>query len=583
MSGHQVQSFAKRIVNWFTNYVSVKIIFSILLLLILTCGAFAGSGHVVNGQLTSKLLEQFDYRLSNNIQTAYKTVAAIPGSDSPIESQQAPQYGQVKQALEQLQKENGLENVYMLSNEGGNERIIVLSGVPDDYGTPYPFTSEMNEALTGGKAVISGIYKDEYGIHKSIFMPIKNPQGESHMLLGIDLDASVVPETISAISWTTYTITAIVLVVGTLIAILISRFLTNPLRKLMIATEKVSSGDLRDRFELNRKDEIGKLAMSFRLMGDNLRDLIRQISNTSEQIAGTSRTLFQSAGETSESSGEIAQSMNKMADGVNQIAESITGGTATIGYMDSELKEVSTEVEGMKEMTHQVQLESVQGQELVEQALHQMEVLRKVMLHSREAAERLGERSREIGEIIHIISDISQQTNLLALNAAIEAARVGEQGKGFAVVASEVRKLAEQSDHAAKSIAELIMGTQENSSHVIERVAEGYQAVEQGHESISGTFENFKIIQEGISDYSRRTDQLSDTLTGFKQSYAKLSNSMEQISGVTQEQAAGFQEVAAAAQQQSAAVQEVTGTIGQLTDLSTELQGSIAKFTISRA
>nr|WP_255570793.1 methyl-accepting chemotaxis protein [Cohnella sp. CFH 77786] len=410
-------------------------------------------------------------------------------------------------------------------------------------------------------------------------MPIKNPQGGINTLLGIDLNASVVPETSAAISWTTFTITAIVLAVGTLIAIWISRFVTKPLRKLMIATEKVSSGDLRDRFELDRQDEIGKLAASFRVMGDNLRDLIRQISSTSEQIAGTSRTLHQSARETSESSGEIAQSMNKMSDGVTQIVENITGGTATIGQMDSELKEVTAEMEGMKEMTHQVKLQSAQGQELVEQALHQMEVLREVILHSREAAERLGERSREIGEIIHMISDISQQTNLLALNAAIEAARVGEQGKGFAVVASEVRKLAEQSDHAAKSIVELITGTQENSAHVIDRVAEGYQAVEQGHESISGTFENFKIIQEGISEYSRRTDQLAETLSGFKQSFSTLSDSMEQISGVTQEQAAGFQEVAAAAQQQSAAVQEVTGTIGLLSNLSKELHSSIAKFT----
>ncbi|MBW5448820.1 HAMP domain-containing protein [Cohnella sp. CFH 77786] len=579
MSEHRVQSFAKRIVHWFTHYLSVKIVFSILLLLLITCGAFTVSSQIVNGQLTDKLLKQFDYRLNTNIQVAYRTIAAIPGFDSPIGSKQAPQYGQIKQALEQLKKENGLENVYVLSNEGGNEHIVVLSDVPDDYGTPYPFTSEMKAALAGDKTVVSGIYKDEYGIHKSIFMPIKNPQGGINTLLGIDLNASVVPETSAAISWTTFTITAIVLAVGTLIAIWISRFVTKPLRKLMIATEKVSSGDLRDRFELDRQDEIGKLAASFRVMGDNLRDLIRQISSTSEQIAGTSRTLHQSARETSESSGEIAQSMNKMSDGVTQIVENITGGTATIGQMDSELKEVTAEMEGMKEMTHQVKLQSAQGQELVEQALHQMEVLREVILHSREAAERLGERSREIGEIIHMISDISQQTNLLALNAAIEAARVGEQGKGFAVVASEVRKLAEQSDHAAKSIVELITGTQENSAHVIDRVAEGYQAVEQGHESISGTFENFKIIQEGISEYSRRTDQLAETLSGFKQSFSTLSDSMEQISGVTQEQAAGFQEVAAAAQQQSAAVQEVTGTIGLLSNLSKELHSSIAKFT----
>lgn len=580
MSGLQDRTFAKRIGQWFTHHLSVKIIVSIILLVLLTCGAFAVSGQIVNRQLTSKLLEQFDLRLNSDIRMAYQKVASIPGFDSPIESTESEQYVQIKQALETLKKEHGLENVYMLSNNGGVERIDVLSDVPDDFGTPYPFTPEMKEALAGDKAIISGIYKDEYGIHKSIFLPIKNKQGESHTLLGIDLEASVIPETSSKISWTTFTITAIVLAVGVLTALFISRIVTKPLRELMKATEKVSSGDLRDRIELVRQDEIGKLAMSFRVMGDNLRDLIRQISSTSEQIAGTSRTLHQSAGETSESSGEIALSMNKMSDGITDVVGSIAGSTSTIGGMDSELEEVSAEVDGMKEISHKVKLRSEEGQQLVEQTLQQIEVLRSVMLHSREAAERLGERSKEIGEIIHMITDISAQTNLLALNAAIEAARVGEQGKGFAVVAGEVRKLAEQSSHAAKSIAELITGTQENSMQVIDRVADGYHAVDQGHQWISGTYANFKEIQEGISDYSNRTDRLSETLFSFKQSFAKLSDAMENISGITQEQAAGFQEVAAAAQQQSAAVQEVSTTIGDLSNLSKELQGSITKFKL---
>jgi len=576
----QARTFAKRMGQWFTHHLSVKIIVSIIVLVLLTCGAFAGSAQIINRQLTSKLLEQFDLRLNTDIQIAYQKIASIPGFDSPIESAESESYVQIKQALEALKQEHGLENVYMLSNNGGEEHIDVLSDVPDDFGTPYPFTPEMKEALAGDKTIISGIYKDEYGIHKSIFLPLKNKQGESHTLLGIDLEASVIPETSSKISWTTFTITAIVLIVGVLTALFISRIVTKPLRQLMKVTERVSSGDLRDRIELDRQDEIGRLAKSFRVMGDNLRDLIRQISSTSEQIAGTSRSLHQSAGETSESSGEIALSMNKMSGGITEVVGSIAGGTSTIGGMDSELAEVSSEMDGMKEISHKVKLRSEEGQQLVEQTLKQIEVLRDVMLQSREAAERLGERSKEIGEIIHMITDISEQTNLLALNAAIEAARVGEQGKGFAVVAGEVRKLAEQSSRAAKSIAELITGTQENSVQVIDRVSEGYVAVDQGHHWIRGTYNHFKEIQEGISDYSNRTDRLSESLTNFKLSFVKLSGAMDNIAGITQEQAAGFEEVAAAAEQQSAAVQEVSATIGELSNLSVELQGSITKFKL---
>jgi len=572
----------QRIKRLFTQYLSTKIILSILLLLALTCAAFAGSSQIVNRQLTGKLLEQFDKRLHTNIRIAYDSIAGIPGLDSAIESADAAPYAAIKEALEKVQKEHDLENVYLLTNSGGQERILVLSGVPDDFGTPYPFTEEMKAALAGDEAVVSEIYSDEYGIHKSVFLPLPGKEGASDKLLGIDLDASVVPQTSSAISWTTFSITAIVLVVGTLIAIVISRMVTRPLRRIIAAAEKMSAGDLKDRdsMQTNRQDEIGRLAATFRDMGDNLRELIRQISSTTEQIAATSGILHQSAGETSASSGEIAQSMSKMTDDITRVADRLSEGMTTINWMDDELVEVSTEVNGMKDMSHQVRVRSVEGQNLVEHALQQMEVLRHVMLHSREAAQRLGERSKEIGEIIDLISDISQQTNLLALNAAIEAARVGEQGKGFAVVATEVRKLAERSSAAAGSIAELITGTQENSIQVIERIAEGYDAVEQGHSTISETFANFQSIQEGISDSSRRADQFADTLSGFKHSFAKLMETMAHISGVTQEQAAGFQEVAAAAEQQSASVHEVTGTIGELKGLSDELQRSIAKFKL---
>ena len=85
---------------------------------------------------------------------------------------------------------------------------------------------------------------------------------------------------------------------------------------------------------------------------------------------------------------------------------------------------------------------------------------RQTVSRSAQVVTKLGENSKEIGQIVETISGIAGQTNLLALNAAIEAARAGEQGKGFAVVAEEVRKLAEQSKAAAERIANLIEGIQ---------------------------------------------------------------------------------------------------------------------------
>ncbi|MCY9668992.1 methyl-accepting chemotaxis protein [Paenibacillus alginolyticus] len=262
----------------------------------------------------------------------------------------------------------------------------------------------------------------------------------------------------------------------------------------MRVTEKVAAGDLSAQVSIQRVDEIGKLANAFNEMRQNLDSLIRQIFSSSNLITNTSAQLYQSADESSSSAGQVAVSMNSMNEGVAEVVSSITESTSSIVEINTELSEVTSEVKEMQEMAHKVGAQSADGQQLVEKTLHQMNVIQKEMKHSQEAAQQLGNRSKEIGEIIHIITEIAQQTNLLALNASIEAARVGEQGKGFAVVAGEVKKLAEQSTKAASSITELVSSTQNDSLLVMESIVQGNQAVEQGQSWINDTYENFKVI-----------------------------------------------------------------------------------------
>nr|WP_275691006.1 methyl-accepting chemotaxis protein [Paenibacillus aceris] len=429
--------------------------------------------------------------------------------------------------------------------------------------------------------MISNIYKDEYGIHKSIFAPLRNKNGENVGIIGIDLDASVIPQTKQKLLWSTLILTIIVVAIGTLIAYFISRSVTRPVVQLMRMTEKVASGYLTEQVSINRIDEIGKLSAAFNEMRRNLESLIRQMYNSSHILTQTSEQLYQSADESSSSAGMVAVSMNSMYDGVAEVVNSISESTTSIVEINTELTEVTSEVKEMQEMAHKVGAHSVDGQQLVEKTLHQMNVIQSEMKQSQEAALQLGNRSKEIGAIINIITEIAQQTNLLALNASIEAARVGEQGKGFAVVAGEVKKLAEQSTKAASSITELVSGTQKDSHLVMQSIVQGNHAVEQGQTWINDTYENFKVIFNGISVFSNRTDHLLDTLERAVKSFEIISSMMQKISGITEQQSAGYEEVAAAAQEQSASIVEITTAIRQLSEMSVDLQKSVKSFKLS--
>ena len=106
----------------------------------------------------------------------------------------------------------------------------------------------------------------------------------------------------------------------------------------------------------------------------------------------------------------------------------------------------------------------------------------------------LGEKSKEIGNIVDTINQISEQTNLLALNAAIEAARAGEAGRGFAVVADEVRKLAEESGNATQQISNLIKSIRDEIDGAVKSMSENTAQVEEGSKGVSEAVKAFEIL-----------------------------------------------------------------------------------------
>ncbi|MGG6310455.1 methyl-accepting chemotaxis protein [Paenibacillus macerans] len=549
-----------------------------LLLVAILC--FIGLLMVVNSTLSGELKNELDHRLQSNIRIVESELERIEGNKLEIDGPESPLYQETRKAMDNLKKTYNLENVYVLSNDGGKERIIALSDTEGDYNMDYPFSAEMKQAIAEERETISDIYEDEYGIHKSIFVPLKKSDGSPAGLLGIDLDASVIPETASTVLWNSLLITLLVLVVGLLFAYLLGRIIARPIKTLMHATERFATGDLTQEIQIHNNDEVGRLAEAFRTMSGNMKQLIGHISGSSREVSSTSSQLMHVAKESSESAQQVAVSMNSMSEGINEVVESIADSSASVAEIKEQLSGVVSDVHNMQSIAEKVSKQSSEGQNMVDETLRQMNKIEQVMHHSESTAGQLEERSREIGEVIGMITDIAQQTNLLALNASIEAARVGELGRGFAVVAGEVRKLAEQSAEAASSITGLVAGTQENSRLVIESIGEGSRAIEEGQKWMGKTYQNFQDIFHGIGDFSSRTDQLLQSLLLVENSYQNISASVQQISGVTQEQAASSEEVAAASEQQSAAMQEIAAAIRQLSALSEDLQKAVATFKL---
>ncbi|WP_419781502.1 methyl-accepting chemotaxis protein [Maridesulfovibrio sp.] len=215
-------------------------------------------------------------------------------------------------------------------------------------------------------------------------------------------------------------VSVVALLIGILMAWVIAQGILGPLNKGLEFVSKVSDGDLSADVELERKDELGKLAGGMRSMVHRLRNVVGDVNNASDSVASGSEELSASAESLSQGATEQAASIEEVSSSMEEMAANI-----------KQNAENAVQTEGVAEKSQQ---QASQSAEAVGEAVLAM---------------------KSIAEKIMIIEEIARQTNLLALNAAIEAARAGEHGKGFAVVAAEVRKLAERSGIAAAEISEL--------------------------------------------------------------------------------------------------------------------------------
>lgn len=559
---------------------AVKLTLAITALLIVVSAVFAVVSFSLNDMWSQKLMEQFDLRLHSNIQTLAKEVNQLGHSYDSIKDKSSPAYAAIKKELERQKEEHGLENVYILERKGTNGHIVVLTGVDDDFGTDYPFTPDMIKTVEQTKEVFSDIYTDEFGIHKSVFVPLPDSKGEVHALLGLDLDAKIISETSNTLTRTIILITLGVLIVGIALAYFVGATTVRPLVRLAQGAARVAEGDLTVQYEVKRSDEIGRLSASFLDMNHHLESLIRRIVGSASEITETTRHLLQAAEDSSQGSMQVATSVNGVSEGVGTIGSSIGTSTEAMMRIDHELDAVVSQSEEMKGISDSVMQLSSEGQTLVDDTMKQFTTLRDKITHSQEVAKNLGKRSEDIVDIIQLIAGISQQTNLLALNAAIEAARVGEQGRGFAVVADEIRKLADQSAKSASTISELVLGTQQDSLDVIRTISDGREAVDVGYGLIEATNNQLQHIFQGIGEISLMVGHLNESMSKVKSDCTTISDSMQQISGVAEEQAAASEEVAAITEEQSASIQEISVAVRQLSDMAELLNEAAKRFTL---
>lgn len=335
-----------------------------------------------------------------------------------------------------------------------------------------------------------------------------------------------------------------------------------------------------DESSLEDESEFGILSQAIGIMSENMKGMIQQLSQTSEQLAASSQEMTASAEQSATVSNYVANAIVEVSKGAENQLSLVYGTIEIVKQMSRETQQVSENVRAVSESTEKTAKTANDGERAVEKAINQMMVIDQKTNATVAVIGELEEKSKQIGQIVEVISSIAGQTNLLALNAAIEAARAGEQGRGFAVVADEVRKLAEQSEAAARQIGGLISEVQQKTDNAVVFMNDGKAEVTIGTEVVNGAGESFREIITMIRGISDQIQGIATAIQEVTSGSEYVLVSVEEIDAESKNVATQTGTVSTATEQQAISMGEIASASQVLSKMAEELQGVIQQFRI---
>ncbi|WP_346352980.1 methyl-accepting chemotaxis protein [Azotosporobacter soli] len=371
-----------------------------------------------------------------------------------------------------------------------------------------------------------------------------------------------------------------VLLIAAATAMFAAKGLARPLHQLVAGAGAIAGGDLTRKIEVSGVEEVNELSRSLDRMREDLRSIIQGIMVSSDQVSAASEELTASAEQSAQATGLVANTIGELAEGADKQVGSIEKASAVVEQMSAGIEEVSANAITMTSIAEQASESASGGGKSVEAVMSQMGTIEKTVTTSAQAVAQLGERSQMIGQIVETISGIAGQTNLLALNAAIEAARAGEQGRGFAVVAEEVRKLAEQSQEAAKQIAALIIEVQSETEKAVVAMNNGTREVKIGSEVVHTAGQAFGEIIGFVERVSGQVKGISAAMQQMASESELIVDSVHDIDTISKAAAGHTQTVSAATEEQAASMQEIASASQALVKMAEELQGAVKRFKL---
>jgi methyl-accepting chemotaxis protein len=386
--------------------------------------------------------------------------------------------------------------------------------------------------------------------------------------------------------------TLVALLTAAVAGLLITRNVARPLRRLTVAADRITVGDLDVAIpDDTRADEIGQLAGALRRMAQSLRDMARTadliaagdlratvrpqsdadtLGNSFARMSGDLRgqiaELIEGAGVLNAAASEIVASSSQLAASASQSAIAVSETTTTVEEVRQTAQLASQKARNVAESAQRAARTSEEGRKAAQDAESGMQRIRQQMDSIAASMVRLSEQSQSVGQIIATVEDIATQSNLLAVNAAIEAAKAGDHGRGFGVVAQEVKNLAEQSRQATRQVRDILSDIQRATAAAVMATEEGGKAVDAGSRQAESAGRSIEDLSIGVNEAAQAAVQIA-------------ASSQQQLVGVDQV-AGAMDSIKQASAQNVASATQLEATARSINELGRKLKQMVERYRV---
>ncbi|PDX94892.1 methyl-accepting chemotaxis protein [Bacillus thuringiensis] len=445
------------------------------------------------------------------------------------------------------------------------------------YEQPTYWMKTYDKVIQTKQAQMTEVYEDELGFWVTILEPVTDENKNIISIVAADLDASIIPLTKKQFMIQGLLFIIISLTIAITIQIFISRNSLSPLKDLQEGLRKVGEGDLS--IKLNeRSDDIGITNIYFNNTIKKFNRIIDKVRQTAEQVLTSSQELSVSTKENSIAFKEIASAITGLNLGAHSHEYVVQKCLEIIQEMESKMKEIKGAAKQVGNALEDMEQHSVEGKDLIKQIVNQMKRIQDTVQDVPSSIYAFEARSKEIYEILTVITTISNQTNSLALNASTESLCAGEMGEEFSGVADEVRILAERTEASARDIAKLIGETQGEAERAVRSIQKSSKEVELGITLVQSSGAFFEKISESVQSVTNQIKATSNHSSDILKNNQTIVQFINELSHIANTYVNNSSNVETSMKKQELYVQDIAELANSLNWLSQELQGLIGEF-----